>query len=146
MNSYYSDTPPSGSQNNNMALASIIAGLGGWLFFIMSWCLGIVLGIVTFGIGNICMIPVWVLILIAWVVSIVTGHIAIKQIKDSGNVEGGRGMAITGLISGYAGLGLNCLLLVVILVLVIAGASIPLFEEILREFSWLLLPIARMIV
>ena len=145
MTSYYSGQPPSGPQNNTMALVSIIAGLGGWLLFIMSWCLGIVVGVVSFGIGSICMLPVWALVLIAWVVAVVTGHLAIKQIKDSGNVEGGRGMAITGLISGYVGLGINCLLLVVTIVLVVAGTSILLFEEILREFSRILLPMTRMI-
>ena len=124
-----------------MALVSIIAGLGGWLLFIISWCLGIVVGMVTLGIGSICMLPVWALVPIAWVVAVVTGHVAIKQIKDSGDVEGGRGMAITGLISGYVGLGINCLLLVATIVLVIVGASIPFLEEMLEEFSWLFLSI-----
>lgn len=139
MSNYYPDAQPSAPQNNTLALVSIITGLGGWLLFIISWCLGILVGILSFGVGSICMLPVWALVLIAWVVAVVTGHIAIKQIKDSGNMEGGRGMAIAGLISGYVGLGINCLFLVVAVVLVIAGASVPFLEEMLREFSQIVL-------
>ncbi|MCP4537972.1 MAG: DUF4190 domain-containing protein [Chloroflexi bacterium] len=146
MNSYYSDAPPYEPQNNQMALVSIIAGLGGWLFIILFMCLSFVigaLGALTFGFGSIlglCLIPVQCLIPIAWIVGIVTGHMALKQIKDGGDVEGGRGMAITGLISGYLGLGIICLLLLVFVVLIATGVSIPILEEILREYSqlWLL--------
>ena len=147
MNGYYSDAPPSGPQNNRMALVSIITGLGGWLVAILFICLSFAigaLGALTFGLGailSICLIPVQCLIPIAWIVGIVTGHVAFKQIKDSGDVEGGRGMAIAGLISGYLGMGIICLLLLVLIVLIAAGVSLPFLEEILREFSQLLLSI-----
>lgn len=150
MNSYYSDVPPSGPRNNQMALFSIVTGVGGWLVSILLTCLSfalVALGVLTFGLGSvlsICLIPVQCLIPIAWIVSVVTGHVALKQIKDSGDVEGGRGMAIAGLISGYLGLGMICLLVVVSIILMITGASLPFLEEILQEYSQLLLPVQYM--
>ncbi len=141
MNEYYPDIQPSAPQNNKMALTSIIAGLGGWLIAIIFICLSLatgVLGALTFGLGailGICLIPIQILIPIAWIVGIVTGHIALKQIKDGGDVEGGRGMAIAGLISGYLGIGIFCILLVSLIVLILTGASVPLLEEVFRELG-----------
>ncbi len=144
MDGYYSDASSFRPQNNQMAVISIVAGLGGWLVFILFMCLSLAfgaLGALTFGVGSIlsvCLIPVQCLIPIAWIVGVVTGHMALGQIRDSGGVEGGRGMAIAGLISGYLGLGIICLLLVLLIILVVTGASLPFLEEILEEFGQLL--------
>jgi len=145
MNEYYPNIQPTAPQNNGMALTSIIAGLGGWLMAIIFICLSLILaflGAITFGLGailSVCLIPIQILVPIAWIVGIVTGHIALKQIKDGGDVEGGRNMAITGLISSYLGICIFCLLLIGFAVLIIAaGASIPLLEEILRELGHIL--------
>ena len=141
MNEYYPDMQPFAPQNNKMALTSIIAGLGGWLGAIIFICLNFVtgaIGFLTFGLGailGICLIPIQILIPIAWIVGIVTGHIALKQIKDGGDVQGGRGMAIAGLISGYLGIGIFCLLLIGFIGLILTGASIPLLEEVFRELG-----------
>lgn len=44
-------------------------------------------------------------------VAIITGHIALKQIKESG--ESGRGLAIAGLILGYAGIVAGALAIII---------------------------------
>ncbi len=93
---------------------------------------------VTLGFGSVlglCLIPVQCLVPISWISGIITGHVSLKQIKESGDVEGGRGMAIAGLISGYIGMVIVCLLLLAFAVLMITGVSVPLIEDILREFS-----------
>ena len=57
------------------------------------------------------------------IVGVILGHISLKQLKTSG--EGGRGMALTGLIMGYIGIaGWVIGLIIFFLVLGIAGASI----------------------
>lgn len=45
------------------------------------------------------------------ILGIVFGHIALSQIRRTG--EGGRGLAITGLVFGYIGVGLTIILLIV---------------------------------
>ena len=57
------------------------------------------------------------------IVGVILGHISLKQLKTSG--EGGRGMALTGLIMGYIGIaGWVIGLIIFFIVLGIAGASI----------------------
>ena len=57
------------------------------------------------------------------IVGVILGHISLKQIKTSG--EGGRGMALTGLIMGYIGIaGWVIGLIIFFIILGIAGASI----------------------
>lgn len=48
------------------------------------------------------------------VVAVVFGHVALGQIKRSNGFETGRGMALAGLILGYAWIVLNVLLLVAV--------------------------------
>ena len=57
------------------------------------------------------------------IVGVILGHISLKQLKTSG--EGGRGMALTGLIMGYIGIaGWIVGLIILFVFLGIAGASI----------------------
>lgn len=55
-------------------------------------------------------------------VAVITGHIALKQIKTTG--EGGRGLAIAGLILGYVGIAAGLIALFAIVPLMIAAASL----------------------
>ena len=43
------------------------------------------------------------------ILAIVFGHVALSQIKKSGGTQGGRGMAIAGLVLGYLSIGLSVL-------------------------------------
>ena len=37
------------------------------------------------------------------VLAVIFGHVALSQIKKSGNVQGGKGLAVAGLVLGYLG-------------------------------------------
>ena len=71
--------------NNTMALVSLIAGIGG-----------------------LTLLP-----FIASIVAVITGHIAKKQIAETG--ENGSGLATGGLVTGYIGIGFGVLGLIAII-------------------------------
>ena len=125
------------TSNNKMALISMICGLAAWLAQIIYIVLNLVVGLLTMGIGSLCLLPIWFLVLIGWVVAVITGHMGIKQIKESGGVEGGRGMAVAGLFLGYLGLGLMLFGCLAIIILSIAGVGIPFIGELLQELGWI---------
>ena len=74
--------------NNTMAVVSLVTGLGSFIAHLIPFVGGLTLA----------------------VVAIVTGHIALGQIKRTG--EPGRGFAIWGLVIGYVHLGLLALFLI----------------------------------
>ena len=55
------------------------------------------------------------------IAAVITGHIALSQIKRTG--EGGRGFALAGLIIGYAGIGFAALFFVIWLILFLSVLS-----------------------
>ncbi len=79
--------------NNSMALVSLIAGIAGWV-----------------------LVPV-----IGGIVAIITGHMAKKQIAQTG--EGGSGMATAGLVLGYVGVALGILGGIAFAVFIVAAAN-----------------------
>ena len=93
-------TPPA-KPNSNMALASLILGILGWT----------------------------VLPGLASIAAIVTGHMAKKEIKESTGQLGGDGMAVAGLIMGYANVAIFvCVCLAVAGMVAFFGLSIPFLE------------------
>jgi len=82
---------PGGRGTNGMAIAAMICGIAQFFGF---WLLGT--------------IP-----------AVVLGHIARRQIRQTG--EQGDGMALAGLILGYVGLGLSVIAVILIIVLVAAA-------------------------
>ena len=80
--------PPPGqaAPNNQMAVGALIAGI-----------VGIVLGLLC-GIGFIVSI-----------VAVVLGVVAMNQINQSGGAQGGKNMALTGIILGGVGVALGIL-------------------------------------
>ncbi len=117
-----------GPRNNQMAIWSMALGLGGWGVICLSFLLNLVVGILTFGIGSICLIPLGLVPLVAWIVGVILGHRGINELNMPGNEEGGRGMAITGLIAGYVGLGLSLLSCVIFGIMLAIGMSIPFLD------------------
>ncbi len=111
---------PSARPNNSLSVISLVSGLGGWICVPVWFCVGLLPFI------GLCITPLFVLIPVAWVTSIATGHIAIHQIKTSG--ENGRSYAITGLLLGYVGLAMAALAFIgLIVVLVLSnGDFLPL--------------------
>lgn len=69
-------------KNNALAIVSLVSGIAGLT--------------ILFGVASI--------------VAVITGHISLKQLKTNG--EAGRGMALTGTILGWVGVGLGVLFLV----------------------------------
>ncbi len=59
------------------------------------------------------------------ILAVVFGHIALVQIKRSGDMESGRGLAIAGLVIGYIGLGLSLLYILFLIGLTV----IPLYQS-----------------
>ncbi len=82
---------PGGQRTNGMAIAAMICGIAQFFGF---WLLGT--------------IP-----------AVVLGHIARRQIRQTG--EQGAGMALAGLILGYVGLALSVIAVILIAVLVVAA-------------------------
>src|SRR3989304_5133750 len=100
------------SQNNTKALISMISGIVGWSLSILIFCFNS-----TFG----------------WLVAVVTGHLALAEIRRA--EQGGRGMAIAGLVMGYLGLGLLALLILIVVAALLLGLTIPGVEDLFRELQ-----------
>ena len=83
---------PVTKRDSSLAIISLVSGIIGWT-------------IIPF-IGSI--------------VAVITGHLAKKEIRDSGNTMSGDGMALAGLILGYTMIGITLLILLIILVAVLA--------------------------
>jgi len=99
MNQPYAQIPPT-THTSTLAIISLVGGITGWT--------------ILPGVGA--------------VVAVVTGHIAQNEIKKSGGMITGKGMATAGLILGYLSLGLGFCAFCVVLVSNILGftfLSIP---------------------
>lgn len=108
--------------NNRMAIISLISGLVSWLLWFLTGCLSLL----TLGLASICLAPVGILTPIGWLVAVITGHMGLSEIKKTG--EPGRGMAIAGLVMGYAGLAFILLSICAIVAALAMGMTIPFLE------------------
>lgn len=79
---------PALKRESSLAIVSLIAGIVGWT----------------------------ILPFIGSIVAVITGHMAKKEIRESGGTMSGDGMALAGLILGYTMIGVALLVLVVIIV------------------------------
>jgi hypothetical protein len=61
------------------------------------------------------------LCIIGGILALVFGYIARRQIDESGGTQGGRGMAIAGIILGWIGIGLGIVYIVVVIIAVIVS-------------------------
>jgi hypothetical protein len=59
--------------------------------------------------------------IVGGILALVFGYIARRQIDESGGTQGGRGMAIAGIILGWIGIGLGIAYIVVIVIAVIVS-------------------------
>jgi hypothetical protein len=99
MNQLYTAVPPGGPRTSTMAIISLVGGITGWT----------------------------VLPFLGSLAAIIFGHIAKSEIKKSGGMLAGNGMATAGLIMGYLSIAFGiCLICVfIILPLLGIGLSIP---------------------
>lgn len=128
------------TDNNGLAVVSMVSGIVGWVLFIALLCVNLfllpVIAVATFGIGlllYICILPAGCLSPIAWIVSIITGHVSLNQIRSSG--QAGEGMAKSGLIMGYIGMGLMIISICALIILALTGVSIPVFDQLLYDLG-----------
>jgi len=117
---------PAPAKTNTNATVSMIAGIVGWVLVALSACLNFgilpLITVATAGLGvltYICVIPLGCISPIAWLVAVITGHIAKSKIKQTG--EGGSGKATAGLIMGYIGLGLIVIAVCIGIIVAILG-------------------------
>lgn len=61
------------------------------------------------------------LCIIGAILALVFGYISRRQIDESGGTQGGRGMAVAGIILGWIGIGLGIAYIVVIIIAVIVS-------------------------
>ena len=122
-------SPPA---SNKLANTSLTLGILGWVFYLGQWCfdftLGLLLSVVTAGSSAICATVLDVLPFVLWLVGIVTGHVALGQLKRSG--APGRGKAVWGLVLSYSGLFFVVLLVILVAALIAAGVGTGLLEKI----------------
>lgn len=108
--------PPTRSNNSLSVISVISAGLG-WGAVPVWFCVGFIPLI------SLCVTPLIVLIPVSWVTAIATGHLALNELKTSG--QEGRSYAIIGLILGYVGLALAVLAVIgLVVVIVLSNGNI----------------------
>ncbi len=118
------------SKKNGMATTSMVMGILGWVLALIGICVNFVLvpafTAVTVGWGAFLYICTCVPVAIPpifWIIGLVTGYVGRNQITESG--ADGMGMAKSGIIMAYVGLGLGLLSTCVIVILLITGVSLP---------------------
>lgn len=90
--------PPVAAQTSTMAIVSLIAGILSWF-----------------------MLPV-----VGAVVAVITGNMAKKEIRASGGLLTGDGLATAGLVLGWIQLGLTLVGVCVAVIFLVFGLSLPL--------------------
>ncbi len=99
----FESTPytPTAPPNSTMAIVSLVAGILSW--FIMP--------------------------LLGAIVGVVTGHMAKREIRDSGGTLGGDGLATAGLIISYANLGFMFLIICGVAAFFLFFGGLAIFSE-----------------
>jgi len=124
------------SAPNKLARTSLILAVLGWFFYLLQWCfdltLGLLLAALTGGASAICGSLLDILPFALWLVGIITGHIALAQIQQTG--APGRAGAVWGLVLGYLGLAFTVLFIFLIIILVATGVGVGLFSKHIPSF------------
>ena len=126
--------------SNKLAKTSLILGIIGWVFYIGQWCfdftIGFLLSVVTAGSSAIFATILDVLPFVLWLVGIITGHVALGQMKRNG--ASGRGKAVWGLILSYSGLFFFVFLTIILVALVAALIAVGIHAGWLEKIIHLL--------
>ena len=102
--------PTAPKKDSGLAIASLVCGIAAWIIFPF----------------------------IAAIAAVITGHLAKKEIRNSGGTMSGDGMALAGLLMGYIQFGL--IVLGIIIVLVILLAFVP-SNDLINELTMLVSPL-----
>jgi hypothetical protein len=118
---------------NRLATTSLVLGLAGWFIYLLQWCfdltIGLVLSVTTAGASAVCANILDFLPFALWLGGIISGHMALGQIRQ--DATRGRGRAIWGLVMGYLGVFFTLLLVAGVIALFASGAGRDILEKIL---------------
>ena len=117
-------------EQNPLALGSLISSLVAWVIG------GLGSGAVSFFFPPVALCT-WVIFFGGSVVGVIFGHVSRSQIKASGDLQGGKGLATAGLALGWAGVAANVLMICLIVGLVVAAVTfapdlVKTLEELMR--------------
>jgi hypothetical protein len=118
---------------NKLAIASLGLSVLGWSFYILQWCfdltIGLLLAVFTAGSSAVCATVLDFLPFIFWVTGILTGHLAIREIKNTG--APGRNRAVWGFVLGYLGIFFSIIFIALVIFLVASGMGGGILEKVL---------------
>lgn len=118
MTDNYSPSPASSPQNNPLSIASLASGVAAWVIGGLGSCLA---SIIFFPLA-LC---TGLLFVVGSLAAAIMGHIARNRIRQSGGAQAGGGMALTGIILGWSGVGITVLAFCgLILAMVLLGPTI----------------------
>lgn len=116
---------------NSKAIISLVGGIVGWALLLLTFCFsstfGALLTIGTLGLGLLCLLPLYCIPPIGWILAVIFGHLGLRQANQA--LGEGRGLAVAGLVLGYLGLGLIILGILVLVGTIIFGGSIPIILD-----------------
>ena len=126
----------SSSVTSKLARTSLTLGILGWILYILQWCfdltLGLILAAVTAGSSAICATVLDFLPFVLWLIGILTGYVALGQIKQTGLT--GRRQATWGLVLSYTGMFFTILLIATIVALITMGVGVGVLDKLLPSF------------
>jgi len=121
------------SPKNKLATTSLALGLVGWAIYLLQWCfdltLGLLLAAFTAGTSAVCSTILDIMPFALWLAGIVTGHVALGQIKQSGSP--GRGRAVWGLVLNYSGLFFIIIFIIIVVILIATGVGVGVLNKII---------------
>jgi hypothetical protein len=126
----YFPSPSSSSQNNPLSIASLVSGVAAWIIGGLGSCL---MSVVFFPLA-FC---TGLLFVGGSLAAAIMGHMARNQIRQSAGAQAGGGMALTGIVLGWGGVGISVLAVCgLILVAVLLGPAIgSVYSEIMLTLT-----------
>ncbi len=109
----YPPSPASSPPNNPLSIASLASGLAAWVIGGLGSC-------AMFFIFFPLMLCTWILFLGGSIAAALMGHVARRQIQQSAGAQTGEGLAMTGLVLGWAGVAATVLTVCVALIGIVA--------------------------
>ena len=123
-------SPASSPQNNPLSIASLVSGVAAWVIGGLGSCL-----------MSVVFVPLAfctaILFLGGNIAAAIMGHMARNQIRRSAGAQAGGGMALTGIVLGWSGVGISVLAVCgLILVAVLLGPAIgSVYSEIMLTLT-----------
>ena len=123
-------SPASSPQNNPLSIASLVSGVAAWIIGGLGSCL-----------MSVIFVPLAfctaILFLGGNIAAAIMGHMARNQIRRSAGAQAGGGMALTGIVLGWSGVGISVLAVCgLILVAVLLGPAMgSVYSEIMLTLT-----------